>query len=256
MGGKEEVTSVGYEAVYTGETKVLIEGKYFLPIELSGKTFALPLVNVTPDNETSMAIAWFDPKPEKNPLLADASADAMAGLLRKLKADVVVMPKSSKSEAFITKAVDQLDGVILIKLLGGSRERMNEEDLKFESEAGRIVSYVPVTGVAKVMGLPVKEATVLRHAHHNGLQVVLADDVLSTGKTSEAMGKTLAPIFGDTYEHILAVIAREALLNPSYPPPLPPRTNALLAIPEIAGLDKTKLFSIKNREAIPQAVLL
>lgn len=256
MGGKEEVTSVGYEAVYTGETKTLIDGKYFLPIELSGKTFGLPLVNVTPDNETSMAIAWFDPKPENNPLLTDAAAVAMADLLRRLKADVVVMPKSSKSEAFISKAVDQLEGVILIRLLGGSRERVDEEELKFESEAGIVVPYRPVTGVEKLMGLPVKEATVLRNAHHKGLEVVLVDDVLSTGKTSKAMGITLAPIFGDTYEHLLAVIAREALVNPSYPPPLPQRTSALLAIPEIAGLDKTKLFPIEAREAIPQAVLL
>ncbi len=254
--GKEDKNLVGYEAVYTGETKTLIEGKYFLPIELSEKTFALPLVNVTPDHETSLAIAWFDPKPEHNPLLSDAAAGAMADLLRRLKAQVVVMPKSSKSEAFITKAVDQLQGVILIELLGGSRERVNEEKMKFEADAGMVVPYLPVTGVEKLMGLSIRKATVLRNAHHRGLQVVLADDVLSTGKTSEAMGKTLAPIFGDTYEHTLAVIAREALLNPSYPPPLPKRTSALIAMPEIAGLDKNQLFSIKAREAIPQAVLL
>lgn len=254
--GKEDVSSIGYEAVYTGETKTLIDGKYFLPITLFEKTFALPLVNVAPDNQTSLAIAWFDPKPEHNPLLADASAHAMADLLRRLKADVVVMPKSSKSEAFITRAVELLPGVNLVGLLGGSQKRVNEEELKFESESGLVVSYVPVTGDNKVMGLRVKDATLLRNAHHSGLLVALVDDVLSTGKTSEAMAKTLAPIFGDTYRHILAVLAREALVNPSYPPPLPPRTSALFAMPEIAGLDKTKLFSINNREAIPQAVLL
>jgi hypothetical protein len=256
MTSEETVKPSAYEAVYTDEHLVTFGEKAWLRIELGGRAFALPMVNVTPDDEVSSAIAWFDPKPEKNPELSDAAAVAMAGLLQRLKADVVVMPKSSKSEAFIRKAAEQLN-LQLVTLLGGAREPRSEDALKFEAAPETITYYTPVTRTSKMMGLSDKDVRRLRNAQALGMVVVKADDVKSTGETFEAIDKTTELIFGTGHHLTTAVIAVEALLSPSYPPPLSTGVHALIAIPEIIGkLNGAKLFSIAQRESIPQAKVL
>lgn len=245
---KDQTPAFTYEAVYTGEGKIELEGKYYLPTVLSGKTYDLPLVNVTPENETTLAIAWFDPDPATNPELCQSAAEAMTALLKKQKAEVVVMPASSKSEAFITQAVQTLPGIKLVKLSGGK----NKEEVEFTSDPNSVIGYTAVTG-KKFMGLPVGQSPILRQASQVGLRVVLVDDVRSTGGTIEAMKQTLAAIFGKDSSLPVAVIAQEALLGKNYPPLLSQGMSAVMALPEIPGLEAKKLFPVTKRKNIPAA---
>jgi hypothetical protein len=251
MAGKEGLATGAYEVVYTNEHIKLYEGKYWLPIELGRQRFALPFVNVNPDNDLSMAIAWFDPSPVTNPELCSASAQSMANLLAKEKADVVVMPASSKSEGFITLASQSIDGAVLVTL-PSSR---NKEEVEKLSDLASVIEYKAVTGT-KFMGLPRAARGILKEAHEMKRKVVLADDILSTGGTSRAMKKTLSPIFGSDFDPPILVIGQEALFTPSYPPPIENGVRVIMAIPEISGLEKLRLYSITNREEIPQAILV
>lgn len=241
-----------YEYVYTREHVVTFKSKLWLRIQLAGKEFLLPMVNVgTP--EKSKAIGYLDPHPKRNPHLARAAADAMAGLLQKVHAGVVIMPSSSKSEWFINRAVKQVRGATFITLPGDTDR---DKVLKL-SEAGSVISYTPVTGTEKFMGLPLGFVEMFRRARErHGGNVVLADDVKTTGSTIRAMEIELMPTFSGGLRYQVATLAYEAALDQNYPPPVALGSVVSIAIPEVTGYSSSVLIPIADRQTvgIPQAI--
>ncbi len=242
-------TTKEYVSVYRKEDVVTERGMFWLPIKLLQRTILLPLVNVA-DDVHPVGIAWLDPNPQANPELARDAGSAMGLALRRLYAQVVIMPSSTKSEAFIDDAA-RLAGAQVIKLPGGK----DKDVVLRESEPGSVHAYVPVTGVTTYIGLPKVEENKLRAAFKHQKTIVLADDVSTTRATIGAMKELLASYTRKDLP--VAVLAREAPFDETYPPMLSEGEHAIIALPEIMGLDPNKLVPIaqKNTIGIPKAIV-
>lgn len=226
------------------------DGKDWLHIQLDGRGFLLPLVNVGSRAETH-AICWLNPDPSVNPELAEAAARSMAMLLKKMKPRLIVTPPSIKSGPFIEEASRHLgNDVQVITLIGGDSRS------EVERQSGRpAVEYIPVTRLAtgepKYLSLTAEMRRDIQRKTPNGSRLAMVDDVYSTGATIRAMEQLLG-VAG----HRIRVLARESILDPGYPPSLASNMETVLFLPELTGIPADRLVPIEPKEAIPAAIAL
>jgi hypothetical protein len=256
---KREIPTFGFKDILKDK-----DGKYRLHIKLGETGFQLPLVHLDIPYPNEAALGWFDPSPEKNPQIDEASTEAMFGMLKKMKPKVVVMTNSIKSEHFIKEAVKKLPpGTKLILLPSGNDE--NEVKNRSLKDAS-LTDYVPVTHTQKWMGYPKeKEGQVdyisleeLKKLCPNGKGLVIADDVYTTGATSRAMEKVLG--LNGKSKHKIAVIAIEKRFNGEYEKKILPRniTGAFYLAEFIEltklGIDRSKLYKYDKPRILPAIV--
>lgn len=254
MSGTKEIASKsGYERVYDKKDVFEYKGKLWLKIFLGRKAFLLPLVDLV---DAPTAIAWLDTNFDRNPVLAGEAVEVTAKILEELNPKMVAIATSSKSEWYITMAIQLASQNLsrqigIVQLPGGT----DVEEVKKNSVFGTVTSYTPVTGVVKYMGIPknIKEIHALCPAPGN---IAIVDDVRTTGETIKTMIGKLLLSKKPNKEPNIVLLAQEAPLDKNYPPILSINTTSIMAIPEIGieELDRSKLTSIKQRELIPQAV--
>lgn len=244
-----------YERVYTARDFEVINGKLWLPIELIGKGFALPAVNVG-DESNFRCIAWLDINPSKNPELAQAATFTFEHFYDRISSDFLAVRAGS------TKSGKPIDKSVRIYSLGNGGKASiielpagaNRTKVLLRSQLGTVEIYSPVTG-EKFMGRKKGQRERVQHHLHQGKYIVFVDDVWTTGTTFDEMARQLNIDLG--YHSVYRVVlAREAELDGNYPPSLPPRTLAAVALPEVtSGLDPKKMFSIADRKSIPRAIV-
>jgi hypothetical protein len=240
-----------YESVFTQYDVIkAANGKSWLQISLHGRSFDLPLVNVGTEEQTS-AIGWLDPHPERNPLLAQAAANAMNALLSDIPVQIVVMPTSSKSEWFIEEAVRRLSqNIPLIKLPGG-KDRSAVEKV---CAPGSVMEYTAVTG-KKYIGATEGQIELLKKNAPDGKGIVICDDVRTLGGTLDGIQKLLGPVLHGR-NPLKVVLAREADLDEDYPPFLENGFFASIALPDMKGIfPPDTLIPISKRNEIPPAIV-
>ncbi len=256
---KREIPTFGIERI--GE----YNGKNRLNITLAKTGFKLPLVHLNFPGVEEAAIGWFDPNPEVNPQIDEAATIVMTDMLKRIRPKVVVMTNSTKSEHFIKEAVKKLPkGTRLIILPSGSEEEKRAEIE--ERSAGELLPYTPVTGTKKVMGYPkpVDGQTdyltleELKKLCPDGKDLVIVDDVYTTGETAKAMETVLG--LNEADEHHIAVIAIEKQYDGQYREKvLPKNIHAAFNLTEFLeldklGIDRTKLHEYDKR-TIPHATV-
>lgn len=256
---KREIPTFGIERI--GE----YNGRNRLNITLAKTGFKLPLVHLNFPGVEEAAIGWFDPNPEVNPQIDEAATIVMTDMLKRIRPKVVVMTNSTKSEHFIKEAVKKLPkGTRLIILPSGSEEEKRAEIE--ERSAGELLPYTPVTGTKKVMGYPkpVDGQTdyltleELKKLCPDGKDLVIVDDVYTTGETAKAMETVLG--LNEADEHHIAVIAIEKQYDGQYREKvLPKNIHAAFNLTEFLeldklGIDRTKLHEYDKR-TIPHATV-
>lgn len=246
-------TLPSYEHVYTEKDLIELRGKLWLHISLAEKNILLPMVNVGSD-ETPIGIAFYDPALERNPRLAEVSVTEMERHFTYFHAGVVMKTDSTKSGWFIEEAAKRV-GAIVVNIPSGR----DEEDVARRSLKGSVRSYVPVTllgsGYQKFIGAPKHLVDVMKYVTLRK-QIVVAEDVGTTWATLNAMGEAMRLGGLISVPYSIALIAREGKLGVDYPPRLGLTMRATIALPEIEGLDASKMVHIRNREDIPRAIIL
>lgn len=241
-----------------------IDGMQRLDVVLAHTHFALPLVHLDiPEFHVDAAIGWFNPDPNVNPQIDEASTIIMGDMFRALDAKVVVMTNSSKSEHFIQMAMRDLPPEATLIILPGGKAESEGAAIQDRS-SGTLISYTPVTGTPKVMGYPkgAMNRDELRALCPNGKGIVIADDVYTTGETVRAMEQVLG--LGETDEYHVAVIAIEKQYDGATgryaDHPLPANLHAAFGLTEFLALDalgiqRAELFR-NDKKTIPQAIVL
>lgn len=241
-----------------------IGGMQRLNVELASTKFALPLVHLNiPQINVDAAIGWFNPDPNVNPQIDEASTILMGDMLQSLDAKAVIMTNSSKSEHLIQMAMKNLPPNTPLIILPSGKEETDGAVIQGRS-TGELVSYVPVTGTPKVMGYPKDAITLeeLRKLCPNGKGLVIVDDVYTTGETVRTMEKVLG--LKEVNEHHVAVIAIEKQFDGEtgkyIENPLPSNLHAALCLTEFLKLDslgikRDELFQ-NDKATIPKAILL
>lgn len=243
-----------YEHVYTQEHVVDHLGLLWLNVSLGGHDILFPIVNVG-DREKPVGIAFYDPSQERNPLLARVSVLEMGAHFTAFNAGLVIKTDSTKSGWFIEQAAGEV-GAEIVTLPSG----LDKAYVVAHSELGSIRPYVPVTLLGqnkeKYMGRPIGLKETIRRIIATGKKVVLADDVATLYATLDAMDSCVMESFPHGLERYFALIAREGELGANYPPPLRLNMRATIALPEIKGLDASKMTHISERSLIPRAIFL
>lgn len=226
-----------------------------LTINLMGTQFGLPLVHIPASNAHSdLAIAWFNMDPRINPELANASIQFLVKKLNFLQPSLVGMTNSSKSEGPIVQAVDACQTHPHLLLLPSGKP--GEKDT--EIQPGSKVTYTPVTGTTKEMGLP-RGFTIetLKYYLLQG-RTVLVDDVYTTGATINAMTETLRT--KDWMLNRLVVALEKPYYKTGFKKTIPDDVHAGIVIPEFvdleaAEIDIERLYSGSQKDKIPPAIV-
>lgn len=238
--------------VYQRENFVLRDGKHWLPVHQAGREFFLPVVNVG-TSEQSIAIAWLDTDPKKNPELTQAAATVMAKIISDRKAVMVAMPGSTKSEWFIQQAAGLASPVLgrevtVVRFPTGKRRK----DVQGQSDLFTTREYHPVTlkpDETKYIGLGFWMYEEIHRACPNGEGLLFVDDVHTTGATVNAMMEILG--LTNKSRHEIAVLANEKSVNDASLVALPENMYAVFGLPIIIGeIPYTQLHEIKDVPAV------
>lgn len=234
-----------------------------LNIRLNDHQFHLPRMDVGLPGEQWDTIFYLNISREYEPVLFEEAARWFAQQFVRDHVDIVVTPPSNKSAECLTHAVAlanaQLTGeseqgqstrsIRLVQLLGGKYAvDVNQAEKELTD------FYFPITTPeGKYMGMSKSDAQYFHEMFRNSAfiddlpskrvkNVVIADDVLSTGKTLEAMeGIIRKATYGAVRPHVY-VLAREST-EPF--PPLPENMTAAMYILEVAGgISPKRLSSI------------
>lgn len=227
-----------------------------LTINLMGTQFGLPLVHIPASNAHSdLAIAWFNMDPRVNPELANASIQFLVKKLNFLRPTLVGMTNSSKSEGPIIQAADACQTHPHVLLLPSGKA--GEKDT--EIQPGSKITYTPVTGTTKEMGLPF--GLTVEDLKNYLLQgrSVLVDDVYTTGATIKAMTETLKT--KEWMLHRLVVALEKPYHETGFKKAVPDDIHAGIVIPEFValsqqGIEISRLYSSERKEEIPPALIL
>lgn len=226
--------------IYGSESIRLNNGAWKLKIEINHHTFLLPLINVG-SQEKPIRIAWFDPNPAQNPVLAQAAAQEMATLIERLEPRFVFTPASSKSNYFVREAViiasQGLSRPVGLEILLGSKSRQEVVDQAGSEEL--VLSYNPVTSLTepKYMGLSQDHVYYLRTFCTGGRGLLFVDDVRTTGSTALTFQNLARRVLKTSEDQPFpeAMVAAESVYGPNYPDHLPSHVLTFIHLPEFVG---------------------
>lgn len=231
--------------IYRPEDIKFKNGNPYLSIILGQMALELAIKNVG-SLESPIWIAWFDPREAE---AQRAGTQSLVNILDEMgHAGLAITPFSSKSGLMIAEACREVNLPLL--MLEGSRDLAEIREKVGEKE--KVYDYHPITSQEKpkylAFGKKIRQE--IFRTIRQGRQIVLIDDVYSSGATIKAVLLGLKDILGDLYQDTLVevvTVAREGVIKNGEPLPnidLDQPLTFEVFIPEIIGDLKSNIEKI------------
>ncbi len=204
---------------------------YMLRIIEQNRVLSLPIRKVG-----TVYLCWLNVK--ENRQLADVGANIIAAQLRWVHTNLhevqsVGTPTSSKSTACMEEGVRRFSKMVGKNVAFFVYPSGYDRETVAQVSAIEPIEYTPVTakpGQPKFAGVTAEQARIVRLGGH-----VLADDVVSLGRTIEAHGLVAMQAGGLELPPAVVAIAQERLYGPGYPGEPTPFVLPRFMIPVFAG---------------------
>jgi hypothetical protein len=181
------------------------DNEHGMQVLLAGEVFDLPLKIITKPDGCQLGLFWFGMTDEADNSLVDAAAEELANRIDE-SIRVIVAPPSKKSNCLINKTIEKVrekrgvDGnpLFSIKLQGG-------RDPLVMDEIGVSTNYIPITakdGEVRQLGVIREDMEFLQDMYPATYgtealkEIMICDDVLSSGATYDAMEKLVMNAIG------------------------------------------------------------